>query len=216
MEEIENIKSMRFYPPMNWGPTLHGGGDLTRINKYMFGLVNMTFELGRMLGDIKNTSMVEIGSYKGESTFMFASSFAFDTIYAVDPLQGMSNDIHEDFNNNIKLFKGEGKELGDIKVKHIKLHSFDAVDMFEDESLDFVYIDGDHSYENVKRDIELYLPKIKKTGFIGGHDYIREHQGVMDAVNESLGRPDMIFADTSWLIILRKDLLKRKVKAYKG
>mgnify|MGYP000389087270 CR=1 FL=1 len=198
MEEIEKINSMRFNPPMSWEPTVHTG-KITRVNRLMYGMFNLTTELGSALEDIENTVMVEIGSYKGESTLMFASSFAFDTIYSIDPLVGMSNNIQEEFNQNTKLFKGNGTGIGDIKVEHIKEYSFDAVERFKDESLDFVYIDGDHSFDNVARDILLYLPKIKKTGFIGGHDYSPEHPGVREAIRYCGLEEGLFFADTSWL-----------------
>ena len=66
-------------------------------------------------------------------------------------------------------------------------------------AFDFVYIDGMHTYEQVKKDIANYLPFIKEGGFIAGHDYVPGFQGVMDAVNEQFGSPDAVFHDTSWL-----------------
>ena len=39
-------------------------------------------------------------------------------------------------------------------------HTF--INKFEDNSIDAIYIDGDHSYEGVKNDLELYYPKVKK------------------------------------------------------
>jgi hypothetical protein len=47
-----------------------------------------------------------------------------------------------------------------------------ASNMFQDESLDFVYIDANHAYDFVKQDIELWYPKVKKGGYLWGHDYI--------------------------------------------
>jgi hypothetical protein len=47
-----------------------------------------------------------------------------------------------------------------------------AADMFNDNSLDFVYIDANHAYDYVVQDIELWYPKVKKGGFICGHDYL--------------------------------------------
>ena len=199
MEEIELINSMRFNPPMSWDPTVHHNDKVGRVNRLIYGMINLTSELGHAFENIKNTTMVEIGSYKGESTLMFASSFAFDTIYAIDPLVGMSDSIQEAFNENTKWFKGNGTGIGDIKVEHIKEYSFDAVDRFEDESLDFVYVDGDHSFTNVVKDIGLYLPKIKKSGFIGGHDYSPEHPGVKEAIQYFGFKNGLFFADTSWL-----------------
>ena len=53
--------------------------------------------------------------------------------------------------------------------------SEDAVD--DIPMVDFIYIDGNHSYDFVKRDIELYYPKVKDGGVIGGHDiYFHEVQ----------------------------------------
>ena len=43
-----------------------------------------------------------------------------------------------------------------------------------DETLDFCYIDADHRYEAVKRDIEMWLPKVKHGGVICGHDYVTD------------------------------------------
>jgi hypothetical protein len=67
---------------------------------------------------------------------------------------------------------------------------------------DFVYIDGLHTYDQVKKDIENYLPLINKNGFIGGHDYHPVYQGVMDAIVETIGYPHKTFQDTSWLFKL--------------
>ena len=47
-----------------------------------------------------------------------------------------------------------------------------AADIFADESLDFVYIDANHAYDFVKQDMTLWYPKVKKGGYLGGHDYI--------------------------------------------
>lgn len=55
----------------------------------------------------------------------------------------------------------------------IETYSLEAVKRFENESLDFVYIDGDHSYEAVTDDITVWMPKVKPGGIIAGDDYIR-------------------------------------------
>jgi len=50
--------------------------------------------------------------------------------------------------------------------------------------MDFVYIDGNHSYEYVKRDVENYFPKVRNGGVIGGHDFEPSYEGVRRAVLE--------------------------------
>ena len=56
-------------------------------------------------------------------------------------------------------------------INPIKLTSLEAVKLFEDNSLEFVFIDGDHSYEAVKADILAWLPKVKEGGVISGDDW---------------------------------------------
>jgi predicted O-methyltransferase YrrM len=68
----------------------------------------------------------------------------------------------------------------------------DAAASFSDESLDWVYIDGDHSYEAVKRDLEAYYRVVKPGGFIAGDDYGAANgwfgDGVTRAVDEFAAR----------------------------
>ena len=63
----------------------------------------------------------------------------------------------------------------------------DAAGMVVDGSLDFVFIDADHSYASVVTDIALWLPKVKVGGWIGGHDYNPKWPGVVRAVDELFG-----------------------------
>jgi len=69
--------------------------------------------------------------------------------------------------------------------------------------LDFVYIDANHNYEFVINDIRLALTKIKKGGIISGHDYHTDTLGVIKAVDEVFGKPDIIFNDSSWLVNIK-------------
>lgn len=57
------------------------------------------------------------------------------------------------------------------RVVIMQKSSLAAVDLFADKFFDFVFIDADHSYDGVKKDIINWLPKIKPGGWIGGHDY---------------------------------------------
>lgn len=71
------------------------------------------------------------------------------------------------------------------------------------ERLDFVYIDGDHSYECVKKDLELYYPLITPNGLIGGHDYIAQWSGVRKAAEEFTRKHDLrlhAFFPDFWII----------------
>lgn len=57
------------------------------------------------------------------------------------------------------------------RAKILRQDSLEAAKAIADGSLDFVFIDADHSYEGCKADIEAWLPKVREGGFIAGHDY---------------------------------------------
>ena len=60
-----------------------------------------------------------------------------------------------------------------------------AARCFLDGELDFVFIDGEHSYEAARLDIEAWWPKVRSGGLLMGHDYDRQRfPGVCRAVDE--------------------------------
>jgi predicted O-methyltransferase YrrM len=67
------------------------------------------------------------------------------------------------------------------------MRTSEAAQLVDDASLDFVFIDADHSYESVKEDIAHWAPKVRKGGWIGGHDYNKNWPGVIRAVDEAYG-----------------------------
>lgn len=77
------------------------------------------------------------------------------------------------------------ERLANHDVVFHKGFSMDIVKEFEDESLDFVYIDGNHGYEYVRDDLREWSKKVKKGGIISGHDYYSfRWAGVIEAVDE--------------------------------
>ena len=148
--------------------------------------------------------MVEIGSYTGESISIFHSKFLKCELFAVDPwVNGYDDGDNSSWKfpmNEVEMFFDEAIKDKE-NIKKCKMSSSDASLNFSEGELDLVYIDGNHTYDAVKEDIKLWLPKIKTGGFITGHDYHGKHfPGVTKAVNEILGEPDKIFKDTSWLV----------------
>ena len=59
-----------------------------------------------------------------------------------------------------------------------------AASQIEDNSVDIIFIDANHNYNNVKKDIELWYPKVRKGGILIGHDYTLRCMGVVKAVTE--------------------------------
>ncbi len=57
------------------------------------------------------------------------------------------------------------------RVQVLRMDSVEASKRFADKSLAFVYLDGDHSFDGVRRDLFAWIPKVKSGGIIAGHDY---------------------------------------------
>lgn len=76
------------------------------------------------------------------------------------------------------------KRVRPFNATLIQKTSMEALNDFEDESLDFVYIDADHSYNHVAPDIIFWSKKVRQHGIVSGHDYYCfRHSGVVEAVN---------------------------------
>ena len=134
--------------------------------------------------------MAEIGSWQGESTEMFLKSGKVYKLFSIDA-----------YGNDERMMKAE--DIFKYRVKGfnvVKLRMTSNEGLPKCDTLNFVYIDGNHTYEWVKTDIQNSLKKICSGGIIAGHDYAkRDNVGVIEAVNELLGVPDKIYDDTSWI-----------------
>ena len=145
--------------------------------------------------------IVEVGTWLGQSAAFLAvelinngnsDNIIFD---CVDTWEGSSEHLNKDGmieyvwekhdeNNNCILSEKYvmtsdelyNKFLSNIEPgKHIinpyKMKSTDAAKLYDDKSLDLVFIDAGHSFEDVVADIKAWLPKVRDYGFIAGHDY---------------------------------------------
>ena len=146
---------------------------------------------------------VEIGSFKGKSTaFMcveIANSGKDIRFECIDPMELLGH-YAESAKNEQEIFADYSEtrfheRLASVR-DYYKLHkmtSDDAVKLYEDGSIDFIMIDGDHSYEGVKKDVLNFLPKMRSGGLMTGDDaFVPEIiQAVKDAIVES-GRLELV------------------------
>jgi len=82
-------------------------------------------------------------------------------------------------------------------IEVIRKDANDVIENYEDNSIDFLYLDADHSYEAVKNDIQKWLPKVR--GTLVGDDYVNVHPGVIKAVNEILGQENIRIHGRTWI-----------------
>jgi hypothetical protein len=134
--------------------------------------------------------ILEVGSWAGSSADIFARYFS---VTCVDPWEPTPGTISARY-----TMKDVENEFNKVCAKHKNITKIkDRIENITLWPVDVIYIDAEHTYEAVKRDIELCKPFCKM--FIAGHDYwLKKFPGVVKAVNE-IGKPDKIFCDSSWV-----------------
>jgi len=146
-----------------------------------FGHIFFSYDLVR---NLKPHRIVELGTYNGYSFFSFCQAVKdgwLDTeLYAVDTWKG---DNHAGFYDE-SIFENVDRICKDIygglKITLLRKTFDEAIDGFDDESIDILHIDGYHTYEAVKHDFESWLGKVKKNGIVFLHDTaeVRDDFGV--------------------------------------
>ena len=126
---------------------------------------------------------VEIGTYKAINAKSLLKTLKPQRLYLVDPYTFYDKNDSSSF--GLKKVETQAKKL---LIHHknaifIKETSEKAVSLIPN-NLDFVYIDGNHNYEFVKKDIVLYYKKLRKGGILAGHDFDYTFPGVIKAVSE--------------------------------
>ena len=163
--------------------------------------------LPKLFKDLGFTVGAEIGVAKGRFAKLLCEGNPNLRLYGIDvwkvydgyqDTDGTEQKIMDD------IYRDARARLAPFKVEIVNEWSMDAVKRFEDESLDFVYIDCNHAYEYAKEDIREWSKKVRKGGIVSGHDYINGHAGiafgVIQAVNEWVEENNI-----PYLFILNKD-----------
>lgn len=147
---------------------------------------------------------VEVGAWKGKSAAFMAveilksgKDIRFDT---VDHFIGVGPRMTpEQKAKRFFAYYGEClTNLRGVNVNVIPLASVEAANLYEDNSLDFVFIDANHAYPFVKKDIKVWLPKVKHGGVLAGHDYTN-YNSVRKAVDEIFPNVKQV-SDKCWMI----------------
>ena len=134
-------------------------------------------ELYKLFAELGYTKGCEVGVEKGKNAKMMFENIPGLKLYGVDPYKQ-----HPDYNGAPEASKWNAEYLHHVKhraKKELRGLNWELIQDFSegasrkipDHSLDFVYIDGDHSYDSAMLDIILWSRKVRKGGVVGGHDY---------------------------------------------
>jgi len=147
-------------------------------------------ERARMLATLTaGGDCAEIGTWRGDFAAVILRDRRPKHLYLVDPWEHRTDENYEKASYGGKMQGGQqaldemyesvmarfAGEISSGQVTVLRQRSGDAARTFAPESLDWVYIDGDHSYEGVSADLESYFGAVKPGGLIAGDDY--GHQG---------------------------------------
>jgi hypothetical protein len=144
---------------------------------------------------------VEVGVYKGETSAALIHAFPATKLSFVDPWMewpkgSTYHDAHKRTGKLDQIVWDNVEHEARWKIAHASMGSTQysevikelsdvAAKQFHDETLDFVFIDANHTEESVSADIEAWLPKTKT--LLCGHDYGRSYKGVKRAVDRRFG-----------------------------
>jgi precorrin-6B methylase 2 len=128
----------------------------------------------------KDAVIVEIGTWKGKSTYCMAKGLKSGRIYSVDPFDASGEKesavVYEERKGTTSLL-----EQFEIRMKELKV--FDRITPMKGlsnqfvgkiKSIDFLFIDGDHSIEGCDFDFTNYAPYLNKNGYLAFHDYYED------------------------------------------
>jgi len=169
-------------------------------------------EMVQTYGD--GSTFVEIGTWTGKSAAYMASlikeyhkSIRF---YTIDTFNGSTDEPeHAEIIKTIggDLFSFCHSNLSQCgildKVNIIRMDSIEASKLFADDSIDFLFIDGGHSYEQVCKDVKAWYPKLKIGSYMAGDDI--DSPAVYDAITELIGIDNFNVERYSWIHIKKSE-----------
>lgn len=147
-----------------------------RIKKFSrHNLYEVMAELGFKLG-------AEVGVAQAKNSLDMCETIPDLELLCIDPYQSYhwkhSQEEHE------RHYQEAQEKLSPYNARFYRYPSAIAAQFVENESLDFVYIDGNHEFDYVMEDLILWSRKVRPGGIISGHDYYRfRGAGVVEAVD---------------------------------
>lgn len=170
---------------------------------------NTLIKLLHKIDHIEKPKILEIGCWAGQSTSILAQ-YAKEKggqVWVIDTFKGSEETGLEDIaskNNILSVFYHNMQKLNLLHLINLRIgKSQEVAHSYPNLFFDFIFIDGDHRYQGIKADLDLYCPKLQSGGLICGHDYegggydpayiyedfaINKHHGVIKAVNDKFGK----------------------------
>lgn len=173
--------------------------------KHFYKNIQGWFQASRLYSEMveqaeDGATFVEVGAWKGRSTAYMATEIANSgkqiSFHTVDWFKGSNEPAHhaDPIVQNGKLYEHFCENIRPVRhlVNVLQMSSTEGAQMFADNSLDFVFLDGAHDYDSVVADILAWYPKLKPGGVLAGDDFMMPpFPGVTKAVRKALPQARM-------------------------
>lgn len=171
-------------------------------------------DMARLFNELGFKTGVEIGVRDGGYSLTLCQAIPGVRLYGVDPYIPLKGYRDHTRKETFDRFYNEahGKLDGYLNYTFIRELSMDALKYFADNSLDFVYIDGNHDFQNATNDIVEWGKKVRRGGIISGDDYFK-HKGrarihVYQVVNAYTDAEHI----RPWFVLGTKEMIEGEVR----
>ncbi len=171
--------------------------------------------LARIFGELGFTQGVEIGVKEGDYSEELLRENPRLHLRSVDPW--LVRDGYRDarpqgvFDRYEATARAKLAAFGERSTV-VKGFSVDVARSLPDASVDFVYIDGHHSFQAATNDIAEWLPKIRPGGIISGHDYARYRNGFDNKAKEVVDAWTAAYQVKPWFVLGRKEKVEGEIR----
>jgi hypothetical protein len=162
------------------------------IEKYWF--LDNRNQIGCLLNN--EITGCELGVFEGDYSKTLIETRKFKKLYLVDTFEGIIHGTKEKiYDDGSVLFDQVKNRFAEEKeVCVVKQDAVSFLESMQDSSLDFVYIDTLHTYDQTIKELESARRAVKNKGLICGHDYRMERfPGICQAVEEFCLKHNLIF-----------------------
>lgn len=157
------------------------------------------------LDDMGYKTGAELGVARGRFSRILLKRSAIKMLYSVDKWDGERGHDRRQYFRAMNALHGFGR-----RSMVLRLSFSEAKDLFEDNSLDFIYIDGyAHETGLMDRTLREWWPKVRRGGLLSGHDYCDMYHKVKKAVDDLAERQRLKMHTTdqdripSWMVLKR-------------
>ena len=173
----------------------------------------------KQIDNLSGGIIVEVGTYIGGNLLRIASKIRESNkpikLYGIDDFHfvNISDKALNDDNLACGAYDTRQQAFYDTLINNIKKYeleefvevidsdSMKASELFKDNSIDLLFLDGNHSYTYCSNELKIWIPKVKTGGIVSGHDW--PSQGIQRAVRENFKEKDINVTSTNggyWIV----------------